>query len=100
MHPLASAPLIGAQFAVTPVGIAGSGQTPNVGSGVSMRFITSPGNWDATRLVIPLGQSGDPQSPHFKGQFQAWLANDPRPLSFNKATIEKETQNVSILTPK
>ena len=65
-HPLSVVPLIGGQFATPNVPINGSGQTPNVGSHVSMRFIASPGNWDATRHVIPLGGSGDPKSPHFK----------------------------------
>ena len=50
-HPLVVAPLIGNQFATPSVGITGSGQTPNVGSGVSMRHIASPGTWDATRHV-------------------------------------------------
>src|SRR5690606_31753719 len=67
-HPLASALFIGAQFKTPEEPIAGSGQTPNVGSNVSMRYIASPGNWDATRLVVPLGQSGDPASPHYKDQ--------------------------------
>ncbi len=65
MHPLAAAPLIGGQFLVEPKGVNGSGQTPNVGPFVSMRHISTPGNWDATRFVIPLGQSGDTRSPHF-----------------------------------
>ena len=58
-HPLAAVPLIGGQFATPAVPIPGSGQTPDVGPYVSMRLITSPGNWDATSHVIPLGESGD-----------------------------------------
>jgi hypothetical protein len=54
-------PFIGAQFATPNVPISGSNFTPNVGSNVSMRLIASPGNWDATRHVIPLGESGDPK---------------------------------------
>ncbi|MEO8648962.1 MAG: penicillin acylase family protein, partial [Acidobacteriota bacterium] len=65
-HPLVTVPFIGAQFATPAEPIAGSGQTPNVGSNVSMRHIASPGNWDLTRHVIPLGESGDPRSPFYK----------------------------------
>src|SRR6185369_4742555 len=87
-HPLSAAPLIGGQFTVRPVGIACSGQTPNVGSSVSMRLIATPGNWDATRHVIPLGESGDPASPHFKDQFQAWLRGEVPIFPFSKSAIE------------
>lgn len=88
-HPLAAAPLIGMQFATPSVGIEGSGQTPNVASAVSMRFVASPGNWDATRHVIPLGESGDPRSPHFKDQFEAWRTGTPAVLPFSADAIKK-----------
>jgi penicillin G amidase len=99
-HPLAAAPLIGAQFATPNVPIDGSGQTPNVGSFVSMRHIASPGNWDATRHVIPLGQSGDPKSPHFKDQFEAWRTGTPAVFPFTKAAVEKAALSVTVFQPK
>ena len=99
-HQLAAAPLIGAQFATPNVGINGSGLTPNVGSGVSMRLIASPGNWDATRHVIPLGQSGDPKSPYFKDQFEAWRTGTPMIFPFTKAAVEKATVGVVVMSPK
>jgi penicillin amidase len=98
-HPLAAAPLIGAQFSIPAVPIDGSGQTPNVGSAVSMRHIASPGNWDATRHVIPLGQSGNPRSPHFKDQFDAWRTGTPQIFPFTKPAVEKATVGIRVLTP-
>lgn len=86
-HPLAAAPLIGGQFATPAVPLQGSGQTPNVASFVSMRLIASPGNWDATRHVIPLGQSGDAKSPHYKDQFDPWRTGEPKILPFSKEAI-------------
>src|SRR5262249_30184957 len=68
-HPLSIVPFVGGQFLIQPIPIPGSGQTPNVGAFVSMRLIASPGSWDATRHVIPLGESGDPKSPFFKDEF-------------------------------
>lgn len=88
-HPLAIAPLIGGQFATPAVPIAGSGQTPNVASAVSMRHIASPGNWDLTRHVIPLGESGDPRSPYYKDQFDSWRTGTPSIFPFSKAAVEK-----------
>ena len=98
-HPLAAAPLIGAQFAIPAVAIDGSGQTPNVGSSVSMRHIASPANWDATRHVIPLGQSGNPRSPQFKDQFEAWRTGAPQIFPFTKPAVEKASVGIRILTP-
>jgi penicillin amidase len=102
-HPLAGAPLIGGQFAVRPSGVSGSGQTPNVGAGVSMRFITEPGNWDATRHVIPLGESGDQKSPHFMDQFESWRTGKPEIFPFSKEAVEKATSpdngNVIVVWP-
>ncbi len=88
-HPLGAVPLIGAQFATPTAPLAGSGQTPNVASFVSMRHIATPGNWDATRHVIPLGQSGDPRSPHFKDQFEVWRTGEPQVFPFSKDAVEK-----------
>jgi penicillin amidase len=99
-HPLAAAPLIGSQFVIPAIPISGSGQTPNVGSNVSMRFIASPGNWDMTRHVIPLGESGDPKSPFFKDEFQAWLDGTPQIFPFSRSAVEKTATNVTILSPK
>jgi penicillin amidase len=99
-HPLANVPFIGGRFKIANIPINGSGQTPNVGSAVSMRHIASPGNWDETRHVIPLGQSGDPASPHFRDQFDAWATGSPMIFPFTKAAVEKAAKNVSVLTPK
>lgn len=98
-HPLVAAPLIGAQFATPAVGIAGSRETPNVASFVSMRHIASPGNWDATRHVIPLGQSGDPRSPHYKDQFEAWRTGSPAVFPFSAAEVQKATAMQMTFSP-
>jgi penicillin G amidase len=98
-HPLAVAPLIGAQFTIPPIGISGSGQTPNVGSAVSMRLIASPGNWDETRHVIPLGQSGNPQSPFWKDQFEAWRTGAPAVFPFTNEAVVKAAREATVLSP-
>lgn len=99
-HPLASVPLIGGRFITPNVPIDGSGQSPNVGSAVSMRHITSPGLWDMTRLVIPLGQSGDAESPHFRDQFEAWSGGKPMVFPFTRAAVESTAQVNTIFSPK
>ncbi|MEJ7622992.1 MAG: penicillin acylase family protein [Pyrinomonadaceae bacterium] len=98
-HPLAIAPLIGGQFATPNVPIDGSGQTPNVGSGVSMRHIASPGNWDATRHVIPLGQSGNPRSPHYKDQFALWSTGMPAIFPFSRQAVASAMKTTMTMSP-
>ena len=85
---------------IPAVPIDGSGQTPNVGSSVSMRHIASPGNWDATRHVIPLGQSGDPASPFFKDQFEAWRTGTPAVFPFSKVAVAKAATVIVVMVPK
>ncbi len=99
-HPLAAAPLIGGQFATPNTPLAGSGQTPNVASYVSMRHITSPGNWDATRHVIPLGQSGDPKSPFYKDQFDAWRTGAATVFPFSAAAVGSAAKSIVVFNPK
>lgn len=101
-HPLASVPFVGAQFAIPAVPLDGSdsSESPNVGSSVSMRFIASPGNWDATRQVIPLGISGDPASKHFKDQFSAWRTGEAMVFPFSRQAVEKAAVETLVLRPK
>jgi penicillin G amidase len=101
-HPLAGAPLIGLQFTIPPIPQNGSGglaATVNVGANVSMRLIADPGNWDQTQHGITLGQSGIPNSPHWKDQLPDWRAVTPRAFPFSEAAIAKATRETIVLTP-
>jgi penicillin amidase len=102
-HQLVVAPLIGGQFAVPALPLIGSGSssaTPNVGATVSMRLIATPGNWDLTRHVIPTGESGDPKSPHYKDQLDAWYSGNTPIFPFSKSAVEKATKEVVLFVPK
>ncbi|MDQ3181934.1 MAG: penicillin acylase family protein, partial [Acidobacteriota bacterium] len=99
-HPLAAAPLIGGVFAIEPIGQYGSGQTPNVGASVSMRHIAVPGNWDATRHGIALGESGNPKSPHYKDQLESWKSGNTPVFPFTKSEVEKAATDVVVMLPK
>ncbi len=99
-HPLAA---IGEQFAVVPLPLNGSGgtaATPNVGANVSMRLIAAPGDWDVTRHGITTGQSGDPKSPHYKDQLDAWYSGNTPVFPFSKSAVEKAAKETIILMPK
>jgi penicillin amidase len=101
-HPLAGAPLIGLQFTIPPFpqnGVGSLGPTVNVGSGVSMRFIADPSDWDRTQQGITLGESGIPSSPHWKDQLEDWRNVTPRAFPFTKAAVEGATRDLLILEP-
>ncbi len=102
-HPLVVAPLIGGQFAIPALPLIGSGSaaaTPNVGANVSMRFIATPGNWDATRHVIPTGESGDPKSPHYKDQLDAWYSGKTPIFPFSQSAILKASTEMVVMKPQ
>jgi len=98
-HPLDSAPLIGAQFKIPFFATGGNSTTPNVAAFVSMRLIANPGDWDQTRHGFALGQSGDPQSPHYKDQLDDWRGVTPPELPFTQAAVERATKLTLRLTP-
>ncbi len=100
MHPLAAVPFIGGQFSAPVVPLNGSGQSPNVGSNVSMRFIALPGNWDNTRQVIPLGESGDPRSAHFKDQFDSWRSGTPSLFPFSTEAVAKAAVSTTVMSSR
>jgi len=101
-HPLAGAPLIGLQFTIPPFpqnGTGGLGATVNVGNSVSMRLIADPSNWDRTQHGITLGESGWPNSPHWKDQLDDWRNVTPRAFPFTKIAVESATKEILILEP-
>lgn len=101
-HPLTVAPLIGQRFLITPFpqnGSAGALVTVNVGAAVSMRFIADPADWDATRMGIPLGESGNPSSAHWKDQLDDWRNVTPRLFPFSKAKVAAAAAETVTLSP-
>lgn len=99
------APLVGNSFRIAPFPQQGSGYaggigpTVNVGPEVSMRMIADLSNWDNTLHSIPLGESGDPQSAHYKDQLEDWRNVTPRVFPFTVKAIEKAAKQTIVFTP-
>jgi len=72
--------------------------TVNAGARVSMRFIADLNDWNATRLCLPLGEAGDPASPHREDQLDEWYAVRPLILPFSDAAIESAIREVQPIT--
>ncbi|MFA6449182.1 MAG: penicillin acylase family protein [bacterium] len=50
--------------------------------------------------VIPGGQSGDRNSPHYKDQFPMWLTKKTRPMYYTAEEVDKAMEKIVILQPK
>ena len=104
-HPLAAAPMIGDKFKIAPFpqngnGYSGGlGPTVNVGPTVSMRMIVDLSNLDNSQHGILLGESGNPDSPHYKDQLDDWRNVTPRVFPFTAEAIKRTTKQTLTLTP-
>ena len=100
LHPLASAPFVGQQFKIAPFPQTGSSSvltSVNVGGGVSMRFIADTSQWDRTQQGIPLGQSGDPSSPHWTDQLADWRNVTPGIFPFTRDAVAEAAKQRLVL---
>ncbi|HEX9891763.1 MAG TPA: penicillin acylase family protein, partial [Actinomycetota bacterium] len=57
----------------------------------SWRQVLDPSDWDASRSVLTLGQSGNPVSPHFKDQLPLWSEGRLHPLPFTRTAVDAAT---------
>jgi penicillin amidase len=96
-HPLANAPIVGGQFTIDPIPQSGGGMAVNRGASVSMRYIADVSNWDNSRQNITPGQSGNPQSPHWKDQLIEWRTITPGKFPFSKNSVAKAAKDTLIL---
>lgn len=110
-HPFGEAPLLGKLFNVGPVGVGGAapclsatayraqGNDFSVVSLPSMRFVADLANWDNSRLVLPLGQSGHPLAAHAKDQLPLWLAGEVHPMPFARETVARSAVRTTQFLP-
>jgi penicillin amidase len=70
------------------------------GFGPSERFTTDLSDPDRTTLNIVLGESGNPTSPWFRDQLQAWLRGTTYPLPFSPSAIRAGTTHTLTLNPR
>jgi penicillin G amidase len=100
-HPLEKLGPAGSAFALSSrsQNTGGSMPTVNAGSRVSMRFIVDTGDWDSTRLCLPLGESGDPSSEHRDDQMDEWYNVAPRVIPFNEPSIASASRSVLEMNP-
>jgi penicillin amidase len=95
-----------AKFDIGPFPRGGSGYTINMtgsgynqGSGASFRIIADCSNWDNTVGTNCPGQSGNPESPHYKDLFEPWSKGQYFPVYFSRQKVESAAKSILMLNP-
>ena len=68
-------------------------------TGASYRQVIDLGDWDNSLAINSPGQSGDPNSPHYKDLFPLWADGKYFPLFYSRGKIESVTEEVLLLQP-
>ena len=80
----------------------GDGYSPHVqapANAQSFRAVWDVGNWEAGGMVIPLGESGEPGSAHYRDLAPTWLAGTLVPLPFDDAAVRRDAAQTLDLVP-
>ncbi len=108
-HPLSAA--VDAQLKrkldVGPAPRGGDAYTPgatgaggNQTSGASFRIVVDLADWDTAMGINTPGQSGNPDSPHYRDLFDLWANDRYFPAPFSRARIEAAAERRVLLTPR
>lgn len=65
----------------------------------SWRQVLDVGNWDASRVVLPAGQSGHPLSSHYFDQNELWRQGRYRAQPFTRAAVDAARAHRLLLLP-
>ena len=72
----------------------------NQTTGASFRVIADVADWDRSLGTNTPGQSGDPESPHYRDLYKPWAAGEYFPVYFSRAKVESATEAKTVLVPR
>ncbi len=94
---------------IGPLPKGGSAYTPNMAAyrshdfrqmyGASVRIIVDVGDWNNSRAINFPGQSGDPESDHYRDLVPLWQNGEYFPLLYTREAVEAETKMKIELMP-
>ncbi|MBI1815503.1 MAG: penicillin acylase family protein [Deltaproteobacteria bacterium] len=111
IHGAARTPELKRLFNVGPFEMPGDGFTPN-NTGQNFRFsyrqvaaasyrqVVDLGNPDASLSIHTIGQSGQPESPHFGDFAPLWARGEYHPMLFTRAAIDAVAEATLMLQPR
>jgi penicillin amidase len=111
VHPLGSNPILASVFNIGPFPVGGDHTTVlatgsnyhNLDSsqivGPPYRMIVDLGDLNNSISLLAPGQSGNPASPYFSDQIDAWFQGDYHPILIDRLRIEESTRHTLKLIP-
>ena len=79
--------------------VSATGSGDNQASGGSLKIIVDTDDWDNSVGLNTPGQSGDPDSPHYRDLFELWAQGTYFPVAYSRAKVESVTEGVTRLVP-
>jgi penicillin amidase len=98
-------PLGESKFNLPPIPRGGDSTTVNAsgrqgGTGASWREILDVADWDRSVMTNVPGESGDPESKHYRDLLDDWIAGRYHPLPFSRKAVEAAMEERIVLEPK
>jgi penicillin G amidase len=79
--------------------VSATGNADNQTSGGSFKIIADTENWDNSLGVNNPGQSGDPDSPHYRDLFEIWKRGEYFPIFFSRSKVESVAEDRTMIQP-
>ena len=79
--------------------VSATGSGDNQTSGGSLKIIADTEDWDNSVGLNTPGQSGDPDSPHYRDLFPLWARGEYFPIAYSRAKVESVRESTTRLTP-
>jgi penicillin amidase len=107
-HPMTAAvsPDVRRQLDVGPAPRGGYGGTvhntgngDNQTSGASMMIVADTSDWDNSVGLNTPGQSGNPDSRHYRDLFELWARGKYFPIFYSRAKVDSVTESTTLLEP-
>ncbi len=67
--------------------------------GATYREVMDLANWDRSLMLNSPGQSGDPNSPHYRDLFSLWVEGRFVPLLFSREKVKEAAEQIFVLQP-
>jgi penicillin G amidase len=79
--------------------ITATGGGDNQNAGGSFKIIVDTENWDNSVGLNNPGQSGDPDSPHYRDLYELWARGKYFPIFYSRPKVESVAEKISMLAP-
>ena len=79
--------------------VSATGGADNQTSGGSLKIVADTDNWDNSVGINTPGQSGDPDSPHYRDLFKLWAEGRYFPAAYSRAKVESVRESTTRLSP-